>query len=169
MHYRWPQDARVLAVSTMRRLIVFFATAAYAGFVPVAPGTAGSLVGLIVAWAVFGGLCQTSWQVAALAFAALLAPACWISGRAEEIFGEIDSPHIVIDEVFGMVATMFMNPVDLLHLVVGFALFRLFDITKPFPAGLLERRVRGGAGVMLDDLAAAIYANIALRILARLL
>ena len=168
MHYRWPQDARILVVSTMRRLIVFFATAAYAGFVPVTPGTAGSLVGLIVAWAVFGGLCRISGQIALLAFAVLFASACWISGRAEEIFGEPDSPHIVIDEVFGMVATMFMNPVDLVHLVVGFALFRLFDITKPFPAGLIERRVRGGAGVMLDDLAAAIYANIALRILARL-
>ncbi len=155
-------------VPTMRRLIVFFATASYAGFVPVAPGSAGSLVGLIVAWAIFGGLCQISGQIVVLAFAILVVPACWSSGRAEEIFGEIDSPHIVIDEVFGMVATMFLNPVDWVHLVVGFALFRLFDITKPFPAGLIERRVRGGAGVMFDDLAAAIYANIALRILTRL-
>ena len=153
----------------MRRLIVFFATAAYSGFVPVAPGTAGSLVGLIVAWAVFGRLCQVSWQIAAVVFVALFVLACWIAGRAEEIVGEPDSPHIVIDEVFGMVATMFLNPVDPVHLVVGFALFRLFDITKPFPAGLIERRLRGGAGVMLDDLAAAIYANIALRILARII
>jgi len=152
----------------MRRLIVFFATAAYAGFVPVIPGTAGSLVGLVVAWAVFGRLCQVSWQIAVLAFAVVFAPACWIAGRAEEIFGKPDSPHIVIDEVFGMVATMFLNPIDAVHLFVGFALFRLFDITKPFPAGLIERRIRGGPGVMLDDLAAAIYANIALRILARL-
>ena len=153
----------------MRRLIVFFATAAYSGFVPVAPGSAGSLVGLIVAWAVFGRLCQVSWQIAAVVFVALFVLACWIAGRAEEIFDETDSLHIVIDEVFGMVATMFLNPVDPVHLVVGFALFRLFDITKPFPAGLIERRLRGGAGVMLDDLAAAIYANIALRILARII
>ena len=153
----------------MRRLIVLLATAGYAGFVPVAPGTAGSLVGLILAWAIFGGIWQVPWQITVPAFAALFVLACWVSGRAEEIFNQPDSSHIVIDEVLGMVATMFQNPVDWVHLAVGFLLFRLFDIVKPFPAGLIDRSVRGGAGVMLDDLAAAIYANVVLRIVARLL
>jgi len=152
----------------MRRLIVLLATAGYAGFVPVAPGTAGSIVGLILAWAIFGGIWQIPWQITVPAFAVLFVFACWVSGRAEEIFNQPDSSHIVIDEVLGMVATMFRNPVDWSHLVVGFVLFRLFDIIKPFPAGLIDRRMRGGAGVMLDDLAAAIYANIVLRIVARL-
>jgi len=153
----------------MRRLIVLLATAGYAGFVPVAPGTAGSLIGLILAWAIFGGIWQVPWQITVPAFAALFVLACWVSGRAEEIFNQPDSSHIVIDEVLGMVATMFQNPVDWVHLAVGFLLFRLFDIVKPFPAGLIDRSVRGGAGVMLDDLAAAIYANVVLRIVARLL
>jgi phosphatidylglycerophosphatase A len=153
----------------MRGLIVLLATAGYAGFVPVAPGTAGSLVGLILAWAIFGGIWQVPWQVAVPAFAVLFVLAGWVSGRAEEILNQPDSSHIVIDEVLGMVATMFQNPADWGHLVAGFVLFRLFDIVKPFPAGLIDRRVRGGAGVMLDDLAAAIYANIVLRIVARLL
>jgi phosphatidylglycerophosphatase A len=152
----------------MRALIVFLATAGYAGFVPFAPGTAGSVVGLIVAWAIFGGFWQVPWLIAVPAFAVLFIFACWISGRAEEIFNQPDSSKIVIDEVLGMVATMFQNPVDLGHLIAGFALFRLFDIIKPFPAGLIDRRVRGGAGVMLDDLAAAIYANIVLRLMVRL-
>jgi len=153
---------------TMRRLIILLATAGYAGFVPVAPGTAGSIVGLILAWAIFGGFWQVPWQIAVPAFAVLFVLACWVSGRAEEIFNQPDSSHIVIDEVLGMVATMFGNPVDWSHLAVGFVLFRLFDIIKPFPAGLIDRRMRGGAGVMLDDLAAAIYANIVLRLVARL-
>ncbi len=151
-----------------RGLIVFVATVAYAGLVPIAPGTAGSLVGLVIAWSIFGGVWLIDWKLGLILFAMLFPLACWIAGRGEEIFGERDSPHIVLDELFGMVAAMFLNPVDRFHLVAGFIIFRLLDIIKPFPAGLLERRVRGGAGVMLDDLAAAIYANIALRMLGRL-
>ena len=90
--------------------------------------------------------------------------ACWISGRAEVIFNEPDSSKIVIDEVFGMAATMFLNPIGWPQLLAGFVLFRLFDIIKPFPANLIDRRMRGGAGVMLDDLAAAVYANSILRL-----
>ncbi len=152
----------------MRKLIVFLATAGYAGFVPVAPGTAGSVVGLVIAWAIFGGIWHVPWQITVPAFVVLFVAACWISGRAEEIFNEPDSSHIVIDEVLGIIATMFLNPVDWKHLVAGFALFRLFDIVKPFPANTIDRNMRGGLGVMLDDVAAAIYANIVLRILARL-
>jgi len=153
----------------MRKLIVFLATAGYAGFVPLAPGSAGSLVGLIVAWAIFGGVWQVPSMIVVPVFAAAFVAAWWISGQAEEILNQPDSSHIVIDEVLGMVATMFLNPVDRGHLIIGFVLFRLFDIVKPFPAGFIDRRLRGGAGVMLDDLAAAIYANIMLRMVARLI
>ena len=67
----------------------------------------------------------------------------------------------------GMVATMFLCPAaGWMAFAAGFALFRLFDIIKPFPAGLIDRRMRGGAGVMLDDLVAAIYANFVLQMLA---
>ncbi|HTY54414.1 MAG TPA: phosphatidylglycerophosphatase A [Candidatus Binataceae bacterium] len=149
----------------MRGLIVFVATAGYTGFAPYAPGTAGSVVGLIVSWAIFGGIWQLPWPIVVPGFAVIFVAACWISGRAEEILNQPDSSHIVIDEVLGMVATMFQNPIGWGPLIAGFGLFRLFDIVKPFPAGFIDRRMRGGAGVMLDDLAAAIYANIVLRLI----
>ena len=65
-----------------------------------------------------------------------------------------------------MIATLFLNPMRLPWLIAGFVLFRLLDIIKPFPAGLIDRRMRNGAGVMLDDLFAGIYANIVVRIVA---
>ena len=102
-------------------------------------------------------------------FAAVMVLACLIAGRAEEIFGEHDSSKIVLDEVLGMIATMFLNPLGWGWLLGGFLLFRLFDIIKPFPASVIDRRMPGGPGVMLDDLFAGIYANIVLRILAHVL
>lgn len=152
----------------MRAIVIFIATGAYTGFVPVAPGTAGSVVGLVLAWLVLGWANAHVW-IAAAVFTAAFALGCLIAGRAEAIFGEHDSSHIVLDEVMGMLATMFLNPLDWVHLVVGFVLFRLFDIVKLFPASVIDSRMPGGLGVMLDDLAAAVYANIALRFVAHLL
>jgi len=152
----------------IRAIVIFLATGAYTGFVPGAPGTAGSVVGLVLAWLVLGWADVHLWIAIAI-FAGAFALGCLIASRAEAIFGGHDSSHIVLDEVLGMVATMFLNPLDRVHLVVGFALFRLFDIVKLFPASLIDRRVPGGFGVMLDDLAAAVYANIALRFVVHLL
>ena len=151
-----------------RAILIFVASGAYSGFVPVAPGTAGSIVGLAVAWSVLP-CAGAHWLLALAAFAAVFALGCWIAHRAQIILGEHDSPHIVLDEVLGMVATMFLNPLGWIHLLIGFALFRLFDIVKLPPASFFDRNVRGGTGVMLDDLAAAIYANIALRLVAHLI
>lgn len=152
-----------------RGLIILLATAGYSGYVPVAPGTAGSAVGLLIAWALLGRIKGPLPAIVAVAsFALLFAGCCVVAGKAEQIFGERDSSKIVLDEVMGMIATMFLNPLDWLHLLIGFGLFRLFDLLKPFPAGLIDRKMHGGAGVMLDDLASAIYANIALRLIARL-
>jgi phosphatidylglycerophosphatase A len=151
-----------------RALIIFVASGAYTGFVPFAPGTAGSLVGLLLAWATLSWA-NLHWPLALAAFGGAFAAGCWIAQRAQAIFGEPDSPHIVLDEVMGMVATMFFNPPDAMHLWIGFALFRLFDIVKLPPAGAIDRKMRGGLGVMLDDIAAAVYANIALRVVAHLI
>src|SRR5208283_4476470 len=119
--------------------IIFLATGAYTGFFPVAPGTAGSVLGLVAAWGLLGWAGAHYW-LAAAAFAV----GCWIAGRAEAILGRHDSSHIVLDEVMGMIATMFLNPLDRVHLALGFVLFRVFDIAKPFPAGLIDRKVPGG-------------------------
>ena len=92
-----------------------------------------------------------------------------VSDEAEKIFDQHDSPKIVIDEVLGMAATMFGNPLSFPYLMLGFLLFRIADVIKPWPASVIDRRMRNGAGVMLDDLAAAIYANIVLQVIARVL
>ncbi len=155
----------------MRDLILFLATGLYSGYAPYAPGTAGSVVGVVLVWAITAPLAQRSPLGAALLIAALFAAGCWIAGRAEEILGQRDSPHIVIDEIVGMAVTMYLNPASWPALGAGFALFRLFDIVKLEPARVIDRRMRGGVAVMLDDVAAAIYANLvlhALRLVVRL-
>ncbi len=160
-----PLETRRPGRSVWRAALIFVATGACAGFVPIAPGTAGSVVGVAVAW----GVLPFARHHAALAigiFAAAFILGCWIAQRAQEILAEHDSPHIVVDEVLGMVATMFLNPLDWIHLLIGFGLFRFFDIAKLPPANTFDRNVRGGLGVMLDDLAAAVYANIVLRLVA---
>ena len=91
--------------------------------------------------------------------------ACYVSGEAEKIFQRKDASAIVIDEIVGFLwAMLFITP-TWVHMIGGFLLFRLFDITKPFPARLCERRLPGGYGVVGDDVVAGIYANIALQIL----
>ncbi len=87
----------------------------------------------------------------------------WASGVAEKHFSATDPGPAVIDEVMGMLATMFMNPSGWVSAGAGFFLFRLFDVIKPYPANRFER-LPGGIGIMADDLMAAIYANLALRL-----
>jgi phosphatidylglycerophosphatase A len=152
----------------MRQVIIFFATGAYTGYSPFAPGTAGSVVGIIVGYFFCAPMWQHEPMMFVLIFAAIFFLACLIAGRAEEIFGEHDSSKIVLDEVLGMIATMFLNPLGWASLLTGFLVFRLFDIIKPFPASVIDRRMAGGPGVMLDDLFAGIYANIVVRVLVRL-
>ena len=153
----------------MRSFIIFVATGAYSGYSPVAPGTAGSVVGLVVIWLLFGPLWMHSPALCLTVFAIAFAISCWISDRAEKIFDTHDDSRIVIDEVLGMAATMFGNPLSFPWLMLGFLLFRVADVIKPWPANVIDHRMRNGAGVMLDDLAAAIYANIVLHLIVRVL
>ena len=149
----------------MRQVIIFLATGAYTGYSPVAPGTAGSVVGIIIGY-FLAPIWQHEPMIFATLFVAAYVPGCLIAGRAEQIFMQHDSSKIVLDEVYGMIATMFLNPLGWAWLLGGFLLFRIFDIIKPFPASLIDRKMPGGPGVMLDDLFAGIYANIVLRIVA---
>lgn len=153
----------------MPSLVVFFATGFYSGYAPVAPGTAGSVVGLVLVWLVWEPLLRRSPWFCLLVFAIAFMIACWISDRAEQIFEQHDDSHIVIDEVLGMAATMLGNPTAFGWLLVGFLLFRVADVVKPWPASWFDRKMRNGAGVMLDDLAAAIYANIVLHVIVRVI
>jgi phosphatidylglycerophosphatase A len=152
----------------MQFIITLLATGFYSGYVPYAPGTAGSVVGVAIWWLAFEPLTKRSPSGAVALFALMFVAGCFISDRAERIFGTRDSSLIVIDEVMGVVATMFLNPTGWPWLMAGFAAFRLFDVVKPFPAGWIDRTMSGGPAVMLDDLAAAVYANLVLQIASRL-
>jgi phosphatidylglycerophosphatase A len=143
---------------TLRSARSWIAIGAGAGRAPWAPGTAGSLVGLGLAWllALAGG----GIAVAAGA-AALTALGLWAAGDAERSFGRTDPPCVVIDEIAGQVAALaFLEPSPW-GLLAAFTLFRLFDIAKPFPARRLEA-LPGASGIMADDLLAGLYANLVL-------
>jgi phosphatidylglycerophosphatase A len=126
------------------------------GLSPVAPGTFGSLPGLLLGWATLGSGAYVQLSVAA----ALIVAGIWICGRSSRDLGVHDHGGIVWDEIAGMYVTLLLAPPTLVGFAVAFALFRLFDIAKPWPIRDLDHRLRGGLGIMLDDLAAALYALI---------
>ena len=146
----------------MERFIVCLASAGYVGYFHWAPGTAGTMIGVLVY------LLYSSFPplVYLLSTGALFALACWVAERAEVILGQKDSPKIVIDEVVGYLTTMAFLPCTLTTLVGGFLFFRVFDIIKIAPAGVINRSWRGGPAVVLDDVVAAIYVNILFQLVA---
>ncbi|HEV8317816.1 MAG TPA: phosphatidylglycerophosphatase A [Vicinamibacterales bacterium] len=145
----------------MRRLALFIATFGYVGYVPVAPGTFGSAAGLAVFFAV---RTTGSTVVEVVVILALFALGIWSGTVAEHHFGGIDPGPIVLDEVVGMLVTLFLLPVTVRGAFVGFVVFRILDVIKPFPSARFER-LPGGLGVMADDGMAAIYGNLVMRTL----
>jgi len=148
-------------------LAVILATVGGIGNVPVASGTFGSLVAVPLLPAL-AALRDASIAGYAGALVLLVAVAVWSAGRAEEALGGHDHSRIVIDEVAGMVATGMFLPATWSAIGVGFVLFRLFDVVKPFPAGFIDGRVEGGLGVVGDDLVAGVYAGALTWLLLRL-
>ncbi len=137
----------------------FVASGFYAGYIPGAHGTIGSLWGPVISIALPASALAIVWYcIPVLCFIGV-----WASGRSERYWGP-DPGRTVIDEVAGvMIAVMFL-PQTQPVIWCGFILFRVFDIVKPYPIGKLER-LPGGWGIMADDLAAGFLANIVLRIL----
>ena len=145
----------------MGRVAVALATAGYAGFFPFAPGTVGSAVGVVV-WAA-ARLAGATAVAEALLVVTLLVVGALAASEAERRLGTTDPGPVVIDEVMGQCVTLIAAPLTWNTAVLGFLLFRAFDIVKPPPARQLER-AHGGWGIMLDDLAAGVYAAVVLRI-----
>jgi len=143
----------------MRRLGLFIATCGYIGYVPIAPGTFGSAVGL-VAYALVRS--ADSHVVEAVTIVALFLIGVWSGTEAEHHFGGIDPAPVVMDEVVGMLITLAFLPVNWTGALVGFLVFRLLDVIKPWPAGRFEQ-LPGGLGVMADDGMAALYGNLVMR------
>ena len=127
------------------------------GYVPFAPGTFGSIAGLVL-WLLIP---QSAAANAAL-IVVLFAIGSWSGTVAERHFGKTDPGPVVIDEVMGMLITLFMNPVGWVGASAACLFFRFFDIVKPYPSNRLER-LPAGIGIMADDAMAAVYANLALR------
>jgi phosphatidylglycerophosphatase A len=142
----------------LRRLALFISTVGYVGYAPVAPGTLGSAAGLAVFFAVRA---TGSIAVEIATIVALFAVGIWAGTLAEEHFGGVDPGPIVIDEVVGMLITLCLLPVNAVGAFVGFVIFRLLDVVKPFPSARFEK-LPGGLGVMADDGMAAIYGNLAM-------
>jgi phosphatidylglycerophosphatase A len=146
------------------RLGLFIATCGYLGYVPVAPGTFGSAAGLVVYAAVrWSGSPALELAVIILLFAI----GVWSSSVAERHFGGVDPAPVILDEVVGMLITLALLPVNITGAIVGFLLFRLFDVIKPWPANRLEA-LHGGLGIMADDAMAGVYGNLAMRLLVML-
>jgi len=133
-----------------------------AGCSPKAPGTMGTLLAV----GLYLPLSRLPLSLYALLLAVVIVAGVWICGRASRDLGVHDHPGIVWDEVAGYLLTMFAAPPGWSWIVIGFLLFRLFDIWKPWPIGWLDRRVGGGLGIMLDDLVAGLFAALCLQALA---
>lgn len=142
-----------------RAIILFISQGAYAGKFPVAPGTAGTVVGVFI-YLGMKGLPPVHYVAVCIL---VILVGMWAAGHAEIILGRTDSPSIVIDEIAGFLTAMFMVPSGLFFIVSGFVIFRVFDITKPWPLKRLQE-LHGGPGVMLDDVGAGIYTNVLLQL-----
>jgi phosphatidylglycerophosphatase A len=146
----------------MTRLAILLATFGYVGYFPIAPGTAGSAAALVLYAAL--RLAGSPPTVDLAVIVLLFVVGCWAGSVAERHFGRTDPGAVVLDEVMGMLLTLWLIPVTWVGALVGFLLFRVFDIVKPMPARQCER-LPGGLGIMADDAVAGIYGNLALRLI----
>ena len=143
----------------VRALASVLATWFWSGKSPVAPGTAGTLAALPFAWVIQG---QTGAFGLAVAGILCFGLGCWASAEHAKAIGTEDPGEVVIDEVAAVWLVLAVVPPELLWYGAGFALFRLFDIWKPWPIRRVERRFHGGFGIMVDDVFAALYAAVIL-------
>lgn len=147
-----------------QRLTTLVATGLGCGYAPVAPGTVGSLLGLALFWP----LARLETTVKLVALAALVWLGVWSATLVARRLDVEDPSVVVVDEVAGMWVTLLFLPLTPLSAAVGFLLFRVMDVVKPFPARSFER-LPGGWGIMADDLMAGVYANLVLRLLLKVL
>ena len=147
----------------MDRFIVWLASGGYSGYIPFAPGTAGTVVGILV-YLIFSFFPAPMYL---LSLAAAFFLAWWAAERAGIILGKRDSPRIVIDEVVGYLITMTLLPRTLTTIMGGFLFFRVLDIIKLAPANFIDRQMQGGLAVVLDDAVAGLYANFLLHAIAK--
>jgi len=141
------------------KLVMFLATGCFVGNIPTAPGTFGSIAGLL--FCLF--LSRASFLFASLIVVVFIIFAVWIAGEAEKIIKQKDPGRIVIDEIAGIMVTLLGLPFNYISVISGFFIFRILDIIKPFPIRTIENKLSGGAGIVMDDVAAGFLSNCLLR------
>ena len=141
------------------RVKEFLFTAFYSGYSPIAPGTAGTMVGLALYFILYLAFGRISWAVHGVLVIVLFYPAVKLCDAGEKYYGKKDPPEVVIDEVIGIWISLLMHPFSIIKAVLAFFIFRILDILKPFPAGRVQR-LKGGLGIMMDDVVAGIYTNL---------
>jgi phosphatidylglycerophosphatase A len=144
----------------MKRLAVAVASFGYVGFFPIAPGTAGSLAALPL-FAVIRWMGMPALELGAIL--AVFVIGVWAASQTEVALGRKDPGVVVIDEVLGMLITLALLPASIPVVILGFLLFRVFDVIKPYPAAQLEH-LHGGLGIMADDAVAGLYSYLLLRL-----
>ena len=129
------------------------------GFLKFAPGTIGSMAAVPFAWMLmeFGGVLALTIVTTVLFLIGVWAAHTYVLTVQNE-----DPPEVVIDEVVGQCLTLMVVPVDVVYYLIGFVLFRIFDIIKPWPVNWADKNIKGGLGIMLDDILAGVYAGLAL-------
>jgi phosphatidylglycerophosphatase A len=152
------QQPENLARTVMKDPVHILAFGFGTGLAPFAPGTFGSIPGVLLFW-----ITMDSGLYVQLAVAVSITLAgVWICGESARRIGVHDHGGIVWDEIVGMYVTLLAAPVSVVGWALAFVLFRIMDIVKPWPIRDLDHRLGGGVGIMLDDLAAALYAAILL-------
>ena len=153
-----------MAVSLKQALLAnpqnFLALGAGSGLAPVAPGTFGTLAAIPLLFI----MPSNPWLYSAITVV-LFVVGVYLCGSCASYLQTHDHPAIVWDEWVGLLLTMFLVPLSIVTVILGFALFRFFDILKPWPIGLADKKVSGGLGIMIDDVLAGIMAAIVLHLL----
>jgi phosphatidylglycerophosphatase A len=145
----------------MSQLIMALATGLYVGKIGKAPGTWGSLAAFLP-WFFIKDLPLPNYL---LVLIVLFIVGFFVSGSAEKILDSPDAGCIVIDEILGMFITLIAAPQHPAAWILGFVLFRIFDIFKPFPVSWFDQRIHGGFGIMMDDIIAGLYALCSLHLI----
>ena len=145
----------------MIRLAFAIATVFKAGYIPIAPGTVGSIIGLLVFWLIKD---YASFTIEMFVAAALFFAGVWASTIVEQVLERHDPGVVIVDEVLGMLVALMLLPPTITVMIVAFLLFRVFDIIKPYPARWCEQLSRGW-GIMMDDVVAGLYVNVLIHII----
>jgi len=143
---------------------VFITTCLGLGYVPIAPGTVASFLAIPIYIAT-----RSNIAIFTLVTAVFIITGFLLSGKAERTIGSRDPKHVVIDDLSGALVAFYLIPQQYWCMAFAFVMFRVFDILKPYPIGNFEKKYHGSKGIMMDDMLAGLYANLATQIVAKLI